>query len=142
MRRSDISGLNWSEKECLRLLYDKGSMKPGELARALKLSPSTITELLQKLANKGLVLYERYRGAKLSEGGEKIAKKIVKKHRILEVLFVNLGLANDEACLEASKIDYLVSENLIECIYKKLNYPTKCPCGKRIPLSLSSSYDE
>ena len=125
--------LNWSEKECLRLLYERGVMRPGELATELKLSHSTITELLQRLAEKGFIVYEKYKEARLSKDGTLMAMKIVRKHRLLEVLFVKMGLNACEACLEARKVDYLISDDLAYKMCYYLGNPEKCPCGKRIP---------
>lgn len=128
-----LSKLSWSEKECLRLLYERTRARTSELARVLNLSNSTVTELLQKLARKGLVIYERYRGVSLSNRGRFIATEIMRRHRLLEALFVNLGLSPDEACMEARKFDYLISKELASRICKHLDEPRFCPCGKQIP---------
>jgi DtxR family Mn-dependent transcriptional regulator len=103
------------------------------LAKSFKVNPATVTETLQKLAKKKLVEYTRYYGAKLTERGIVEAQKLLRKHRILEVLFVKfLKYDAEEACEEASIIDHYCSEDLINAICRTYGHPKKCPCNKII----------
>jgi DtxR family Mn-dependent transcriptional regulator len=103
------------------------------LAKSFKVNPATVTEILQKLADKKLVEYARYYGAELTERGVIEAQKLLRKHRILEVLFVKfLGYDAEKACEEASKIDHYCSEDLINAICRIYGHPDACPCNKKI----------
>jgi len=103
------------------------------LAKSFKVNPATVTEILQKLAEKKLVEYTRYYGAGLTERGVVKAQKLLRKHRILEVLFVKfLRYDAEKACEEASKIDYYCSEDLINAICRTYEHPNRCPCNKII----------
>lgn len=103
------------------------------LAKSFKVNPATATEILQKLAKKKLVKYIRYYGAKLTESGIVEAEKLLRKHRILEVLFVKfLRYDAEKACKEASKIDHYCSEDLINTICRTYGHPEECPCNKKI----------
>ncbi|MGC9345452.1 MAG: metal-dependent transcriptional regulator [Candidatus Bathyarchaeales archaeon] len=103
------------------------------LAKSFKVNPATVTEILQKLAEKELVEYTRYYGAELTERGVVEAQKLLRKHRILEVLFVKfLRYDAEKACEEASKIDYYCSEDLINTICRNYGHPDTCPCNKKI----------
>ncbi|NHI93917.1 MAG: metal-dependent transcriptional regulator [Candidatus Lokiarchaeota archaeon] len=105
----------------------------SNFANLFDVHPSTVTEHFQKLADLGLVKYERYKGVKLTELGIKEGELLIWKHRILETFFSNyLGLLKEDACKEASKIDFFISENIISLICKKFNHPNKCPCGFEI----------
>lgn len=103
------------------------------LAKSFKVNPATVTEILQKLAEKKLVEYTRYYGAELTERGVVEAQKLLRKHRILEVLFVKFLRYNvEKACEEASKIDYYCSEDLINTICRTYGHPDACPCNKKV----------
>ena len=103
------------------------------LAKSFKVNPATITEILQKLAKKKLVEYIRYYGVEVTERGVVEAQKLLRKHRILEVLFVEfLKYDAEKACKEASKIDYYCSEDLINNICRTYEHPATCPCNKEI----------
>jgi DtxR family Mn-dependent transcriptional regulator len=103
------------------------------LAKSFKVNPATATETVQKLAEKKLVEYTRYYGAKLTERGIVEAEKLLRKHRILEVLFVKLLRYDAEkACEEASKIDHYCSADLINAICRTYGHPDMCPCNKEI----------
>ncbi|MBD3230355.1 MAG: hypothetical protein GF329_19405 [Candidatus Lokiarchaeota archaeon] len=95
--------------------------------------PSTVTEHFQKLADLDLVIYKRYRGIKLTKSGKRHGLLLMRKHRILEYFFVNyLNFSEEEACLEADKIDLLISEIVIDKICEKFSHPKLCPCQKEI----------
>jgi DtxR family Mn-dependent transcriptional regulator len=103
------------------------------LAKSFKVNPATATETLQKLDEKKLITYTRYYGAELTEKGIVEAQKLLRKHRILEVLFVKfLRYDTKKACEEASKIDHYCSEDLINTICRTYEHPDTCPCSKEI----------
>ena len=103
------------------------------LAKSFKVNPATVTETLRKLAKKRLIEYVRYYGAELTESGVVEAQKLLRKHRILEILFVKLlRYKAEKACEEASKIDYYCSTDLINTICRTYGHPDTCPCNKEI----------
>ena len=96
-----------SVEEYLEAIYsfnEKGQLaKNSELAKRLKVAPPSVTQMVQKLAEEGLVEYEPYRGALLTGKGTALAQKVVRKHRLLERFlhdFLGIGLdkVHDEAC--------------------------------------------
>ncbi len=103
------------------------------LAKSFEVNPATATEILQKLAKKKMVEYTRYYGAKLTKRGIVEAQKLLRKHRILEVLFVKfLKYDVEKACEEASKVDHYCSSDLINAICRVYGHPATCPCDKKI----------
>lgn len=127
-----------SEGEYLKFIYRK-QVEEGEklrasvLAKRFDVHSATITEVLQKLANKGLVKYTPYYGAEFTEEGIAEAQRLLRKHRILEVLLVRLlNYDARKACEEASKLDYHCSEYLINTICQTYSHPRTCPCNKPI----------
>jgi Mn-dependent DtxR family transcriptional regulator len=127
-----------NESRYLMLMYriqleEGGRITTTDLARSFNVNPATVTEILQNLAEKKLVEYTRYYGAELTENGIAEARKLLRKHRILEFLFVRfLKYTAEKACEEASTIDHYCSENLINAICQAYGHPKRCPCDKII----------
>lgn len=127
-----------NEGRYLMLIYRKereelSHVRTMDLARSFGVQPATVTEMLQKLAERSLLKYTRYRGVKLTEKGVAIAQRLLRKHRLLEVLFVNtLNYNVQDACNEASKLDHHASENLVNNICRTYGHPEICPCNKTI----------
>lgn len=83
-----------------------------DISKELKISRASATEALKKLASKGFINYERYETISLTESGKNIAQKVVSKHRILQNFFENiLNLPEEEASLNACKIEHVITEN-------------------------------
>jgi DtxR family Mn-dependent transcriptional regulator len=127
-----------NEGRYLKFLYRKeqeDGIKIGTkaLAEAFGVRPATVTGMLQKLSEKGLLEYKRYYGADLTEKGLIEAEKLLRKHRILEVLFVRLlDYSSQKACDEAAELDQCVSESLANAICRVNGHTEVCPCGKPI----------
>ena len=130
--------ITMNEGRYLKFLYRKQREETSQiwttdLAEVFRVKPATVTEMLQKLSKKGLLSYTRYHGADLSEKGIIEAKKLLRKHRILEVLFVNfLNYHSQKACEEANELDHHVSDELTNTICQVYGHPEICPCDKSI----------
>ena len=107
--------------------------KTTELAWKIRVKPASVTEMIGKLASRGLVNHDPYHGIKLTEKGKNTAMKIVRKHRLLEKLLVDFaGLEATLACDEASRLELLLSDYAANRICAIYNHPRICPCGKPI----------
>ncbi len=135
---SEEVGITPTEGNYLKFIYRKQveeGRKVGTkmLADFFKVHPATVTEMLQKLDERGLLRYERYYGVEFTDEGIHVAQKMLRKHRLLEVLFVNfLKCDVESACKEASKLDYYLSENITNRICRMYGHPETCPCNKTI----------
>lgn len=127
-----------NEAKYLKHIYRKQreesrDVKTTNLASLLSVRPATVTEVLQNLDEKGLLYYKPYQGVKLTNQGIQEAKKLLRKHRILEKLLTHtLDYSTESACKESLRIDYYVSTHLIDNICRSLGHPKICPCGKHI----------
>ena len=132
------SKITANEGKYLKFIYRKqheefSRVRTTTIADFVRVRPATVTEMLQKLAEKGLLEYRRYHGAWLTEKGIVEARKLLRKHRLLEVLFVRfLNYDVENACKEASKLDHYVSEGLVNTICRTYGHPETCPCNKAI----------
>ena len=103
------------------------------LAKTFSVTAATVTESFHKLSEKKLVEYTPYYGVRLTKKGVATAQKLLRKHRLLETLFVRFMHYNPgTACIEASKIDYYCSDDLTNKICSVYDHPIKCPCNKQI----------
>lgn len=131
-------GITVNEGKYLKLIYrkqreDLGIVSTTTIAKSVEVRPSTVTEMFQKLARKGLLKHRRYHGIILTKKGVVEARRLLRKHRLLEVLFSNfLNYDAQKACEEASKLDHYVSEGLANTICKTYGHPETCPCNKPI----------
>jgi len=110
-----------------------GAANTTELAKKLQVSPASVTEMVHKLVTKGMLTHEPYREIRLTEKGRETAINILRRHRLLEKLFVDfLGLSIESACEEASKLELQLSDHAVNSICVAFNHPSICPCGKPI----------
>jgi DtxR family Mn-dependent transcriptional regulator len=124
-------------EEYLEAIYDitvqDASAKTTAIAKCMKVSPASVTEALQNLADKGFVTYEPYRGAVLTSEGKRIAETIKRRHRLLEVflsdvLHINRDKIHDEAC----KMEHTLSDETEYALCRMLDAPARCPHGSPI----------
>jgi DtxR family Mn-dependent transcriptional regulator len=110
------------------------SVGTGELAQALNVSPGTVTGMLKTLSEANLATYTPYEGARLTESGQRLAMKVIRRHRLLErFLAETLTMPWDEVHEEAEHMEHAASERLIDRIDAYLGYPAVDPHGDPIP---------
>jgi DtxR family Mn-dependent transcriptional regulator len=110
------------------------SASNGELAERLQVTPGTVTGMVQRLAESGLVRYQSHRGAGLTESGQKLALNVLRRHRLIELfLWKTLDFTWDEIHAEAENLEHAVSDRLIDRIDKHLGFPARDPHGDPIP---------
>jgi DtxR family Mn-dependent transcriptional regulator len=106
----------------------------GELAQAMRVSPGTVTGMLKTLSEASLATYTPYEGARLTEAGQRLALKVIRRHRLLELFLARtLEMTWDEVHEEAEHMEHAASERLIDRIESFLGYPTVDPHGDPIP---------
>lgn len=125
-------------EEYLEELYrlteeDDPYVSTGDLARRLEVKAPSVTEMLRSLGDRGLVEYEPYRGAALTEEGLERGRKLVEKHRLVERLLTEvLGLDWSEVHDEACELEHAISDQLEEKIREALEDPETCPHGNPV----------
>ena len=131
--------MTWAEENYLKALYhlsdhDRELVSTTELADRLDTKPSSATDMLQKLHEKSLVAYTKYKGAKLSTKGRLKASQIVRKHRLWEVFLVDkLDFGWEEVHEIAEQLEHIKSPELVERLDQFLGCPTTDPHGDPIP---------
>jgi DtxR family Mn-dependent transcriptional regulator len=104
------------------------------IAQRIQTKASSVTDMLQRLSDKELVHYKKYKGAQLTESGKKIATSVIRKHRLWEsFLVLKLNFSWDEVHEIAEQLEHIKSEKLIDKLDEYLGYPTMDPHGDPIP---------
>jgi len=106
----------------------------GGLARELGVSSPSVTAMVKRLHDAGFLDRTGGRSLRLTERGEQLALRVVRRHRLLETfLAATLALGWDEVHAEAELLEHALSERLEERIDAALGYPTRDPHGDPIP---------
>ena len=104
------------------------------LATELEVAPGSVTSMMKKLADAGLVLHTPYYGVELTETGERLALELVRHHRLLELYLTHVvGFGWDEVHEQADALEHAISEELEDRIDLLLGCPTVDPHGDPIP---------
>ena len=124
-------------EEYIEAIYDiagkTGLAKTTEVAKRLHNAPASVSEVFGSLAESGLVRYEPYKGAALTDAGEEVALKIKRKHRLLEVFLSEiLGIDPEKVHEEACRMEHSISDEVGDAMCRMLNAPARCPGGKLI----------
>jgi DtxR family Mn-dependent transcriptional regulator len=112
----------------------EGGVSTTALAERMGVTPASVSSMVKKLAERGLVEYVRYHGVRLTPSGERLALEVLRHHRLLELYLVeHLGVPRDRVHQEADALEHVLSEDLEARIAQKLNNPTHDPHGDPIP---------
>ncbi len=104
------------------------------IAERLGVAPGSVTGMLKRLAEQGLVEHERYQGARLSDRGRREAIRMIRRHRVLELFLVEvLGYTWDQVHAEAELLEHAASDGLINRMAAVLGDPESDPHGHPIP---------
>ena len=117
----------------LSLISNKG-ITTNAIAKKLETKASSVTDMVQKLSEKELIIYKKYQGVTLTEFGKTTAANIVRKHRLWEVFLVEkLNFSWDEVHDVAEQLEHIKSPKLIQELDSFLGFPTHDPHGDPIP---------
>ncbi len=116
------------------LLQDGATAGTKDLAGRLNIKASSVTVMLKKLAEKGLLKHEPYYGVKLTAKGKVAALKLVRKHRLWETFLVErLGFKWNEVHEVAEQLEHVSSGKLTDSLAEYLGDPAFDPHGDPIP---------
>jgi DtxR family transcriptional regulator, Mn-dependent transcriptional regulator len=131
--------LTYTEENYLKAIYFLSEGKAAEvstnaIAERLQTKASSVTDMIRKLAEKKLVMYEKYQGVTLTREGKKIAIGTIRKHRLWEVFLVEkLQFGWDEVHEVAEQLEHIQSAKLIDSLDDFLGFPDVDPHGDPIP---------
>jgi len=132
-------GLSYAEENYLKAILKlsgspDGAVSTNAIAAQLETSAASVTDMLKKLSDKELITYQRYKGALLTDEGQRVATMLVRKHRLWEVFLVqSLGMTWDEVHEIAEELEHIQSDRLIDRLDAFLGRPKFDPHGDPIP---------
>lgn len=104
------------------------------LAARLNVAPSSVSEMMRRLAALGLVHHRPYEAIQLTEEGRRMGLAMMRRHRLIETFLVDeLGYTWDEVHDEAEVLEHAISDKMLDRIDAKLGYPRRDPHGDPIP---------
>ncbi len=130
------------EDEYLETMYEfhehepMGLVRTGDLASRLGVSPASATEMVQRLASRGLLEYIPYKGARLTEDGLVHGQKMKRRHRLAEVLLELLpyeGDAHETAC----RLEHAIDDDMEVALSRLIRPSATDPSGRPIPAPTS-----
>jgi DtxR family Mn-dependent transcriptional regulator len=110
------------------------AVSTNDLAARLGVTPASVSGMVRKLTEVGIVEHQPYHGVRLTEEGRRVALEVLRHHRLLELfLSQELGMSWDRVHAEAEVLEHVLSDELEELIAAKLGHPTHDPHGDPIP---------
>lgn len=117
-----------------RLTSPQSEASTKDIATRLGVRLPSVSQKIRRLAEQGYVNYEWRGGISLTEQGNRIAHHLLRKHRLLETfLYEIMDYALHEIHVEASAMEYALSDRFVDGLDKRLNYPKIDPHGHPIP---------
>ena len=105
----------------------EGRAHTGMIASEMAVKPPSVTEMLRKLQDEGLVKYELYTGAILTPLGKKMARELMRKHKLIADFIVILGIERELAEIDACQIEHHVSSKTMERLEKFVEFVHGAP---------------
>jgi DtxR family Mn-dependent transcriptional regulator len=125
-------------EDYLKAIFElERSGEPAEtnaIARTLGIAPASVSGMIRRLAEQGLITHERYRGARLTPAGRRAALKTLRRHRVIEAYLTSaLGYSWDRVHDEAERLEHAASDELINRMAAAIGEPETDPHGAPIP---------
>lgn len=143
-KQASVSSKAEEYLEAIYRLERKGEFaRTTELAQGLNVVPGSVTNTIEGLEKRGLVIHKPYRGVKLTDKGRKVALKVLRRHRLAERLLTDiLHLDWSEVHEAACKLEHAIAPDIVKQLEKTLGHPKTCPHGNPIPTACGGIIDE
>ena len=125
-------------EDYLKAIFElEQSGEPAEtnaIARLLNIAPASVSGMVRRLAEQGLITHERYHGARLTSGGRRAALRTLRRHRVIEAYLTSaLGYSWDRVHDEAERLEHAASDELVDRMAAAIGEPDTDPHGAPIP---------
>ena len=125
-------------EDYLKAIYEIGrgtvAVATNDIAQRLNIAPASVSGMVRRLADQGLLGYERYRGVTLTDAGRRAALRTIRRHRIIEsYLSSALEYPWDRVHDEAERLEHAASDELVDRMARAIGEPVVDPHGAPIP---------
>lgn len=125
-----------------KLIDEKGYARVSDIAEGLEVHPSSVTKMIQKLDKDNYLVYEKYRGLVLTSKGQKMGKRLVDRHQLLEQFLTLIGVSEDTIYQDVEGIEHHLSWDSITCIETLIEYFRRDPSRAEELMKLKREMDE
>lgn len=130
--------LTGAVEDYLKTIYEIGrgtvAVATNDIAQRLDLAPASVSGMVRRLADQGLLAYERYRGVTLTGSGRRAALRTIRRHRVIEsYLSRALSYPWDRVHDEAERLEHAASDELVDRMAAAIGEPVVDPHGAPIP---------
>lgn len=125
-------------EDYLKTIYEIGrgtvAVATNDIAQRLNIAPASVSGMVRRLAEQGLLGYERYRGVTLTDAGRRAALRTIRRHRVIEAyLSQALHYQWDRVHDEAERLEHAASDELVDRMAQAIGEPVVDPHGAPIP---------
>jgi DtxR family Mn-dependent transcriptional regulator len=125
-------------EDYLKVIYEierrAGAAATNDIAQRLAIAPASVSGMVRRLADQGLLAHEPYRGVRLTAAGRRAALRTIRRHRVIEAyLSQALGYPWDRVHAEAERLEHAASDELIDRMAAAIGEPAVDPHGAPIP---------
>ncbi len=134
-----MNQLSQSEEDYIKAIYrifekTGNAVNTNAIAKQMNTSPASVTDMIQRLHEKGIIHYEKYKGVSLKQHGNAIATQLIRKNRLWKVFLVEkLNFSWDEIYETSDALEHINSNKLIDELENYLGFPKYDPHGDPIP---------
>jgi len=125
-----------------KLIDEKGYARVSDIAEGLEVHPSSVTKMIQKLDKDNYLVYEKYRGLVLTSKGQKMGKRLVDRHALLEQFLTLIGVSEETIYKDVEGIEHHLSWDSITCIETLVEYFRRDPSRTEQLMRLKKEMDE
>ena len=104
------------------LFEEKGYASTVDISDRLQVRPPTVTSMVQKLAKKGYLVHEPYRGMRLTESGERLARSVVSRHHVIAEFLSMIGIDDKVAYEDTEGIEHHIQPVTFRRIERFVEY--------------------
>ncbi|MHB1863433.1 MAG: metal-dependent transcriptional regulator [Gemmatimonadaceae bacterium] len=146
MTAARLAALTAPVEDYLKAIYELeragNAAGTNEIAAALRIAPASVSGMVRRLAEQGLIEHEPYRGARLTDAGRRAALRTLRRHRVIEAYLAQaLGYPWDRVHDEAERLEHAASDELVDRMAAAIGEPRTDPHGAPIP-SRDGTVDE
>ena len=125
--RRDVSRLEDYLEAISNLHAEKGYVNAADISERLGVKPPTVSSMVKNLTEKGYLEHERYRGMSLTPVGEKVARSVIRRHRVISELITMLGVDEQTAYVDTEGIEHHVHPSTVRRFERLAEYLRENP---------------
>jgi len=126
-QKRDISRLEDYLEAIYNLNTEKGYVSAADISEKLGVKPPTVSSMIVNLAKKGYLEHEKYRGMRLTQSGEKVARSVIKRHQVISELISMLGVDDQTAYVDTEGIEHHVHPSTLHRFERLADYLRENP---------------